>query len=84
MKTTLTIYKAGRVVIPKPLRDELHLNPGDTLELELQGEIMTMRPVRPAAPCARNEAFGCIVLGSLCLPLSLAKCFRPFVKSGIA
>ena len=55
MNTTLTVDKAGRVVIPKALRDELHLNPGDTLELEIQGEIMTMRPVRPIAPLRKER-----------------------------
>jgi len=52
---TLTIDKAGRVVIPKPLRDQLHLNPGDILELEAHGEIMTMRPVRPVAPLRKER-----------------------------
>jgi AbrB family looped-hinge helix DNA binding protein len=55
MNATLTIDKAGRVVIPKPLRDQLHLNPGDTLELEAQGEIMTMRPVRLVAPLHKER-----------------------------
>jgi len=38
MKTT--IDSAGRVVIPKPLRDRLGLTPGETLELsEREGKI---------------------------------------------
>jgi len=40
----VTLDKAGRVVIPKTLRDELHLEPGDTLELEAEGERVTLRP----------------------------------------
>ena len=35
MNTRLIIDKAGRVVIPKPLREELNLEPGDSLEVEL-------------------------------------------------
>lgn len=31
----VTIDKAGRVVVPKPLRDLLHLEPGQELELEV-------------------------------------------------
>ncbi len=46
MTTTVTIDKAGRVVIPKTLRDELRLAPGDTLALESDGERVVLRPVR--------------------------------------
>ena len=49
MNTIVTLDKAGRVVIPKTLRDELHLEGGDTLELESEGDRMTLRPVRAAA-----------------------------------
>src|SRR5713226_8822466 len=44
--TKLTLDKAGRVVLPKPLRDRLQLAPGDTLDLESEGERITLRPVR--------------------------------------
>jgi AbrB family looped-hinge helix DNA binding protein len=37
MNTRLIIDKAGRVVIPKPLREKLHLEPGDSLEMESAG-----------------------------------------------
>ncbi len=46
--------KAGRVVIPKPLREELHLEPGDALELESGGEQITLRPARGTGPL-QNE-----------------------------
>ena len=55
MSTRLTIDAAGRVVIPKPLRDELDLAPGDTLELETAGESLTLRPTRGTAPLAREK-----------------------------
>ena len=45
----VTLDKAGRVVLPKRLRQQLHLLPGDTLELESEGERVTLRPVRPQA-----------------------------------
>ncbi len=38
--------KAGRIVVPKPIRDELQLGPGDALELEASGDRITLRPLR--------------------------------------
>jgi AbrB family looped-hinge helix DNA binding protein len=46
MTSKLTLDKAGRVVLPEPLRDRLQLVPGDTLHLESEGERITLRPVR--------------------------------------
>jgi AbrB family looped-hinge helix DNA binding protein len=55
MSTRLTIDKAGRVVIPKPLREELHLEPGDSLELDSVGEQITLRPVRGTGPLTKEH-----------------------------
>jgi AbrB family looped-hinge helix DNA binding protein len=55
MTTRLTLDKAGRIVIPKPLREELHLEPGDALELEITGEQITLRPVRGTAPLTKER-----------------------------
>ena len=55
MNTHLIIDKAGRVVIPRPLRKELHLEPGDTLEMESAGERITLRPVRGTGPLAKEH-----------------------------
>jgi AbrB family looped-hinge helix DNA binding protein len=55
MTSKLTLDKAGRVVIPKPLRDELQLGPGDTLELESSGEQITLRPVRGTMPLQKEH-----------------------------
>jgi AbrB family looped-hinge helix DNA binding protein len=55
MTTRLTIDGAGRVVIPKPLRDELDLAPGDTLDLETAGESITLRPTRAAVSLAKEK-----------------------------
>ena len=49
MTAKITIDKAGRVLIPKPLREQMRLAPGDTLQLESEGERITLRPVRPQA-----------------------------------
>jgi AbrB family looped-hinge helix DNA binding protein len=49
MSTTVTLDKAGRVVIPKALRDELRLASGDTLAMESNGDSVTLRPIRSAS-----------------------------------
>jgi AbrB family looped-hinge helix DNA binding protein len=54
MNTRLIIDKAGRVVIPKPLREQLQLEPGDALELESGGQQITLRPARGSGPL-QNE-----------------------------
>jgi AbrB family looped-hinge helix DNA binding protein len=55
MNVRLTMDKAGRVVIPKPLREELHLEPGDVLEIESAGEQLTLRPVRGTGPLTNEH-----------------------------
>jgi AbrB family looped-hinge helix DNA binding protein len=37
------------VVLPKQVRDNLRLTAGSTLELDSEGERITLRPVRPEA-----------------------------------
>ncbi len=54
MNTRLVMDKAGRIVLPKPLRQQLHLEPGDSLELESGGEQITLRPARGQGP-RQNE-----------------------------
>jgi AbrB family looped-hinge helix DNA binding protein len=51
----VTLDKAGRVVLPKIVRDELRLNPGDTLELTVEGEQMTLRPQRATSPLQKER-----------------------------
>ena len=46
MKTTLILEKAGRIVLPKFVRDELQLSPGDSLELDSSDESIVLRPAR--------------------------------------
>jgi AbrB family looped-hinge helix DNA binding protein len=55
MNSIVTLDKAGRVVIPKTLRDELRLEPGDSLALESQGEDVTLRPLRSASPLRKER-----------------------------
>lgn len=55
MNTTVTLDKAGRVVIPKTLRDALHLEAGDSLELVSEGDHMTLRPVRTGSALRKEH-----------------------------
>jgi AbrB family looped-hinge helix DNA binding protein len=55
MTTKLTLDKAGPVLLPKALRDELKLAAGDTLVLESRGEQITLRPVRGSAPLQKER-----------------------------
>jgi AbrB family looped-hinge helix DNA binding protein len=55
MNIRLVIDKAGRVVIPKALREALHLGPGDALEMESAGEQITLRPVRGTGPLTKEH-----------------------------
>jgi AbrB family looped-hinge helix DNA binding protein len=42
MKTTIDM--AGRLVVPKSLRDQFHLAPGSELEIEAVGDGVLIRP----------------------------------------
>lgn len=46
MSAKLTLDKAGRVVLPKILRDELRLTAGDELKAEVKEGRITLEPVR--------------------------------------
>jgi AbrB family looped-hinge helix DNA binding protein len=58
MNTTLTLDKAGRVVLPKPIRDELQLSPGDSLEVETSEDQIVLRPVRGTSRLRKKQGFG--------------------------
>ena len=44
MNATVEIDKAGRIVVPKKLRDELKLVPGTRLRIERSGDRLTLMP----------------------------------------
>jgi len=55
MNARITLDKAGRIVLPKPLRNELQLEPGDALEVECSGEEITLRPARGQAQLRKKH-----------------------------
>jgi AbrB family looped-hinge helix DNA binding protein len=55
MNATLTIDKAGRVVLPKPVREALQIKPGDSLELESSDDQIVLRPARGRARMYKKQ-----------------------------
>jgi AbrB family looped-hinge helix DNA binding protein len=43
---TVQIDQAGRVVLPKPLRERFRLRGGDTLAVEVKGDAIQLRPTQ--------------------------------------
>jgi AbrB family looped-hinge helix DNA binding protein len=46
MRTTATLDKAGRLVLPKAVREALRLGPGDKLEVTTEEDRLVLAPVR--------------------------------------
>jgi AbrB family looped-hinge helix DNA binding protein len=49
MATKVCVDRSGRIVLPKPVRDRLRLEPGDDLVIEADENAITLRPIRPKA-----------------------------------
>jgi AbrB family looped-hinge helix DNA binding protein len=47
MNAIVEIDKSGRIVVPKKLRDELHLTPGTRLRIERTGEQLVLEQEYP-------------------------------------
>jgi len=65
MNATVSLDKAGRIVLPKALRDELHLAPGDSLDLSVEGEQVTLRPRRTSSPLQKEQGVWVLRMGGL-------------------
>jgi AbrB family looped-hinge helix DNA binding protein len=46
MNATVEIDKSGRLVVPKKVREAMHLQAGDKLEMNVEGDRMTLAPQR--------------------------------------
>jgi len=55
MPKSVPIDKAGRVVLPKSVRDKMRLSAGDELLVEQQGEQLTLRPLRSQATLKKER-----------------------------
>jgi AbrB family looped-hinge helix DNA binding protein len=55
MNGIVSIDKAGRLVVPKIMREDLHLHPGDLLEIEQQEDVILLRPQRPGTTMVKEQ-----------------------------
>lgn len=55
MIAKLTVDKVGRILLPKPVREQLQLAPGDELELESLDDRITLRPLRGTAQLRKKR-----------------------------
>jgi AbrB family looped-hinge helix DNA binding protein len=49
MASRISIDKAGRVVLPKALREKMRVEAGDDFLVEAEGDHITLRPLREEA-----------------------------------
>jgi AbrB family looped-hinge helix DNA binding protein len=55
MNATISIDRSGRLVLPKPVREQLQLEPGVSLELESFEDHIVLRPVRGNASMYKKQ-----------------------------
>ena len=63
MTAKLTLDKAGRVVIPKKLRDELHMAAGDAFELRSADDQIVLKPMREVSTMFKKDGMWVIKTG---------------------
>jgi AbrB family looped-hinge helix DNA binding protein len=61
--STISIDKAGRIVLPKPVRDALQLRAGDSLELERSEDRIVLRPVRAQVGLRKKQGIWVLDIG---------------------
>jgi AbrB family looped-hinge helix DNA binding protein len=53
--TSISIDGAGRIILPKDVREELAIKPGDTLKISVQGSSVTLTPDRQQSGLVRKS-----------------------------
>ncbi len=57
MNTIAEIDKSGRLVVPKKIRDAMHLVPGTRLTLHQEGETIVLRPESQGGELIEKDGF---------------------------
>lgn len=52
-EATIQMDRAGRIVLPKKLRDRFRLRSGDTLAVEVRGDAIELRPTQATGKLRR-------------------------------
>jgi AbrB family looped-hinge helix DNA binding protein len=55
MNARLSIDRAGRLVLPKPVREQLQIEAGESLEMESFEDHIILRPVRENATAYKKK-----------------------------
>src|ERR1700680_3268378 len=63
MTATVMIDKAGRLVLPKPIRERMHLRAGSQLKAEIVGDKIELSQETPAAKIVRKKDGLPVVVG---------------------
>jgi AbrB family looped-hinge helix DNA binding protein len=69
---TIQIDKAGRVVLPKPLREQFNLLPGDKLRLSVEGSGFRLEPTDAGGELVRKGTV-LVFTGGFAEPITTAK-----------
>jgi len=59
------VYKAGLIVIPKPMGEELQLDAGDSLDLKSSEDQISCGPNATVAASSKNMECGGLILANL-------------------
>lgn len=76
-----TIDRAGRVVVPKPLRDRLGLTAGTEVELEVHDGVLTLVPQGPRVVLAEDDGFAVLTTTEPVPPLRQDEVLRVLDES---
>jgi AbrB family looped-hinge helix DNA binding protein len=68
----IQIDKAGRVVLPKPLREQFNLLPGDKLRLSAEGSGFRLEPADAGGELVRKGSV-LVFTGGFAKPITTAK-----------
>jgi AbrB family looped-hinge helix DNA binding protein len=72
---SVTLSTKGQLVLPKPVRDALHLKPGHRLSVMVEGSRIVIEPEKRASAGWKplNPAGARLSTGELCRPVELRR-----------